>query len=112
MRFRSELLQPPTYDSEAMLTRIYDVYRTSEKLLTFRFYRTSSAIKKGEQTAQDCEIAGFRNLAPWWGTSYDSRARNAFLRFRAGASPGVQFVDSQVVDCRSILGVRGRRILA
>jgi hypothetical protein len=28
MRFRSELLQPPREDSEATLTRIYDVYRT------------------------------------------------------------------------------------
>lgn len=28
MRFRSELLQPPNDDSEATLTRIYDVYRT------------------------------------------------------------------------------------
>jgi hypothetical protein len=28
MRFRSELLQPPSDDSEATLRRIYDVYRT------------------------------------------------------------------------------------
>ena len=30
MRFRSELLQPPANDSEAFLTKIYDVYRSPD----------------------------------------------------------------------------------
>jgi len=30
MRFRSELLQPPKDDSQATLTRIYDVYMTPD----------------------------------------------------------------------------------
>lgn len=30
MRFRSELLQPPKDDSEAILTTIYDVYRSPD----------------------------------------------------------------------------------
>lgn len=30
MRFRSELLQPPKGDSQATLTRIYDVYMTPD----------------------------------------------------------------------------------
>lgn len=30
MRFRSELLQPPKGDSEAFLTKIYDVYRSPD----------------------------------------------------------------------------------
>lgn len=30
MRFRSELLQPPSESSKVMLTRIYDVYMTRE----------------------------------------------------------------------------------
>ena len=30
MRFRSELLQPPKHDSEAFLTKIYDVYRSPD----------------------------------------------------------------------------------
>lgn len=30
MRFRSELLQPPKSESEATLTRIYDVYMTPD----------------------------------------------------------------------------------
>lgn len=30
MRFRSELLQPPSDDSVATLTKIYDVYRSPD----------------------------------------------------------------------------------
>ena len=30
MRFRSELLQPPKGESEAFLTKIYDVYRSPD----------------------------------------------------------------------------------
>lgn len=30
MRFRSELLQPPKDDSEATITRIYDVFMTPD----------------------------------------------------------------------------------
>jgi len=34
MRFRSELLQPPSDDSEPVLTKIYDVYRSSDGHIT------------------------------------------------------------------------------
>jgi len=59
MRFRSELLQPPTDDSEATITRIHEVYRTPEGTIEGEDESIAELLERGRP--RQCNLPLFAN---------------------------------------------------